>query len=151
VDADGSVQRVAPEVVFPNGMALTPDGRTLIVAETHAHRLTAFDVDGRGDLSGRRVFAPLDGVYPDGLCLDADGAIWVADARGCAVLRVREGQGVVQSIETGARRAYACMLGGEDGRTLFICTAPGIGAAQAQKCGGQIEWVRVDEPHAGMP
>ncbi|SPJ18006.1 Gluconolactonase [Burkholderiales bacterium] len=151
VDTDGSVHRAAEDLMFPNGMALTPDGRTLIVAETHAHRLTAFDVDDLGRLSRRRAFAELDGAYPDGLCLDAEGAIWVADARGHAVLRVRQGQGVVQTVSTGQRHAYACMLGGEDGCTLFICTASGIGPAHAQAQQGRIEFVRVECPHAGLP
>jgi sugar lactone lactonase YvrE len=151
VDTDGSVRRVAEDLLFPNGMALAPDGRTLIVAETHAHRLTAFEVDDRGDLSGRRVFAELPDAYPDGLCLDAEGAIWVADARGRAVLRVREGQGVVRSISTGARHAYGCMLGGDDGCTLFICSAPGVGPARAAARQGCIGFIRVEVPHAGRP
>jgi len=148
VDPDGSVHRVADDLLFPNGMALTPDGATLIVAETHAQRLSAFSVDERGGLARRRVFADLPGAFPDGLCLDAEGAIWVADARGRTVLRVREGAGVVQRVSTGERNVYACALGGGDGRTLFLCTAPGIGPAQGQKREGRIQWLRVDVPGA---
>lgn len=149
VDLDGSVHRVAADVMFPNGMALTPDGRTLILAETHAQRLSAFSVDKLGALSHRRVFADLPGVYPDGLCLDDEGAVWVADARGRCVLRVLDGQGVVQRIDTGERHAFACMLGGEDGCTLFVCTAPGIGALHARAQQGRIETTRVQVPSAG--
>jgi sugar lactone lactonase YvrE len=148
VDPDRSVHRVAEDLLFPNGMALTPDGGTLIVAETHAQRLSAFDVDAQGGLSRRRVFADLSGAFPDGLCLDAEGAIWVADARGCVVLRVREGAGVVQRVATGEQHVFACVLGGADGRTLYLCTAPGIGPAHGQKRGGRIAWTRVAVPAA---
>ena len=151
VDPDGSVHRAAEGVVFPNGMALATDGRTLWLAETHAQHITAFDVDEAGALSNRRVFAQLHGVYPDGLCLDAEGAIWVADARGHAVLRVREGRGIVRTVSTGERHAYACMLGGHDGCTLFICTAPGVGPRHASTRQGRVEFTQVDVPHAGWP
>lgn len=148
VDPDRSVHRVAEDLLFPNGMALTPDGATLILAETHAQRLTAFAVDARGGLSRRRLFAGLAGSFPDGLCLDAEGAVWVADARGHAVLRVFEGRGVVQRLATGDLHVFACTLGGADGRTLYLCLAPGIGPAHAQKRGGRIAWLRVDVPAA---
>jgi sugar lactone lactonase YvrE len=151
VDPDGSVTAVASDLMFPNGMALTPDGRTLIVAETYGQRLTAFDVDAHGDLSGRRVWANLPGCHPDGLCLDAEGALWVADATGHAVLRVRPEHGMVERIPTGQRHAYACMLGGDTGDTLFICTAPGLGKTHAASCQGQIDWARVSVPRAGLP
>jgi sugar lactone lactonase YvrE len=151
VDPDGSVHRAADQLWFPNGMVLTPDGSTLIVAETHAHRLTAFDAAPDGRLSGRRVFADLPGSYPDGLCLDAEGAVWAADARGHRVLRVREGAAVLQVVSTGARRAYACMLGGDSGTTLFVCTATAIGPAAAQREDGRIEFTQVEVPHAGRP
>lgn len=150
---DGSVRVAARELRFPNGMALTPDGRTLIVAETFGQRISAFDVDveGNGALSRRRVFADLAGSYPDGLCLDAEGAVWVADARGNRVLRVKEGAGIVDSIAMGDEQCYACMLGGEDGHTLFLCAAPGIGAENGARRAGRILAVRVDVPHAGLP
>src|SRR4051794_19153862 len=91
VDPDGTVTRAAEDLLFPNGTVITPDGRTMVVAETFAHRLTAFDVAPDGTLSGRRVFAELPGVFPDGICLDAEGAVWVTNARGTDVLRVLDG------------------------------------------------------------
>ena len=125
VDPDGSVHVAAADVVFPNGMALSPDGRTLVVAETYGARLTAFDVAPDGALSGRRVFAELPGVAPDGVCLDAEGQVWVATARTPEVLRVRDGGEVTARVAVGSGSlSYACALGGDDGRTLFVCTAP---------------------------
>jgi len=151
VDPDGSVHRAAENMIFPNGMALTPDGATLIVAETHGQRLSAFDVGRDGVLMQRRLFVDLPGIYPDGLCLDAEGAVWVADARGHQVLRIKEGHGAVQTLSTGSRRAFACMLGGDDGRTLFVCTANGIGSDAEKRKDGRIEFTRVGAPHAGRP
>jgi len=152
VDPDGRVTRAAEDLFFPNGTVITPDGRTLIVGETQAHRLTAFAVGADGGLSHRRVWASLDeAVFPDGMCLDAEGAIWVSDARGHALLRVREGGRVAQRISTGTRHAFACMLGGGDRRTLFVCTSTGSGPAMADKRDGAIETVRVDVPGAGLP
>jgi len=131
---------------------ITPDGRTLIVGETMGQRLTAFDVAADGALTGRRVWAALDGVFPDGICLDAEGAIWVSDARGPDLLRVREGGAIEQRIPTGpGRHAFACMLGGADRRTLYVCTCTGSGPAVADKRDGRIESVRVDVPGAGLP
>jgi sugar lactone lactonase YvrE len=151
VDPDGRAASVGDELVFPNGMVIPPDGRTLIVAETFAHRLTAFDVAADGSLSNRRVFAPLDVVFPDGICLDAEGAVWVTDARGHRVVRVLPGGRIAQAVDTGARCSYACMLGGPDRRTLFILTNTGSGPAMAEKSDGRIEMVRVDVPGAGFP
>jgi sugar lactone lactonase YvrE len=124
VDPDGRVTKVADGLSFPNGMVMTPDSQTLIVAETNGFRLTAFDVSADGSLSNRRVWAQLpDGVQPDGICLDADGAIWVANPAGApAVLRVCEGGAVTDTI-TLDTHAYAVMLGGPKGRHLFICTS----------------------------
>ena len=152
VDPDGRVTRAAEDLFFPNGTVITPDGRTLIIGETQAHRLTAFDVAPDGTLSNRRVWAQLDAsVFPDGMSLDAEGAIWVSDARGPALLRVREGGNVDRTVSTGARYAFACMLGGADRRTLFVCTSTGSGPAMADKRDGAIETVRVDVPGAGLP
>ena len=152
VDPDGRVTRAAEDLFFPNGTVITPDGRTLIIGETQAHRLTAFDVAADGTLSNRRVWAALDErVFPDGMCLDAEGAIWVSDARGPALLRVREGGKVDATVSTGTRYAFACMLGGADRRTLFVCTSTGSGPAMADKRDGAIETVRVDVPGAGLP
>jgi sugar lactone lactonase YvrE len=151
VDPDGRVTRAADELSFPNGTVITPDGRTLIVAETLAHRLTAFDVAADGALSNRRLFATLEGCSPDGICLDADGAVWVADARTPRVLRVLDGGRIERTIPTGARFAFACMLGDDDRRTLYLCTSTGSGPAMADKRDGAIERVRVDVPGAGLP
>ena len=148
----GSVTRAAEDLFFPNGTVITPDGRTMIVGETQGHRLTAFDVAPDGTLSNRRVWAQLDAaVFPDGICLDAEGAIWVSDARGAALLRVREGGKIDGTVSTGTRYAFACMLGGADRRTLFVCTSTGSGPAMADKRDGAIETVRVDVPGAGLP
>ncbi len=151
VDPDGRVTRAADDLEFPNGTVITPDGRTLVVAETLGHRLTAFDVAADGTLANRRVWAALDGVFPDGICLDSEGAMWVTDARGPALLRVREGGLIERRIPTGDRHAFACMLGGADRRTLFVCTCTGSGPAMADKRDGRIETVAVDVPGAGLP
>ncbi len=121
VTPDGQLRQVAGDIQFPNGMVITPDGRTLIISESFAGRLTAFDIDGDGGLSGRRVFA--DGLGPDGITMDAEGAIWVSTG-GFSVARVAESGTVLQRIELAENRApFALMLGGADRRTLFICTA----------------------------
>lgn len=152
VDPDGRVTRAAEDLFFPNGTVITPDGRTMIVGETQGHRLTAFDVAPDGTLSNRRVWAQLaDAVFPDGICLDAEGAIWVSDARGLSLLRVREGGKIDGTVSTGSRYAFACMLGGADRRTLFVCTSTGSGPAMADKRDGAIETARVDVPGAGLP
>ena len=145
VSANGESQVAATELNFPNGPAITPDGRTLIVAETFASRLTAFRIGADGALSDRRVFASLPGRAPDGICLDAEGAVWVADARGKACVRVREGGEVTDVIETG-RGCYACAIGGDDGHTLFVCTADGYDLATLARGTGAIETTRVAVP-----
>lgn len=151
VTPDGRATGVADGLQFPNGTVITPDGRTLIVGETIGGRYTAFTIEPDGTLSGRRVWASLDGYAPDGCALDAEGAIWFADARGQRVVRVREGGQVTHTIDVPAP-TYACMLGGEDGRTLFILTAPGASVEEcAGRGGGQILTTRVDVPHAGLP
>ena len=151
IDPDRRAASVGDELVFPNGMVITPDGRTLIVAETFAHRLTAFDVAAGGALGNRRLFAALDVVFPDGICLDVEGAVWVSDARGHRVIRVLPGGRIAQAVDTGERCSFACMLGGPDRRTLFILTNTGSGPAMAEKNDGRIEIVRVDVPGAGLP
>ena len=151
VEPDGSARVVADELMFPNGPVITPDGRTLVVGESFAARLTAFDLGADGGLSNRRVFAPLEGRVPDGICLDAEGAIWVASPPTKDLSRVREGGEVVERIEFD-RMAIACMLGGEDGRTLFALTAATTNEEEAPKLrSGRIETVRVDVPGAGLP
>src|SRR5215467_698362 len=123
---DGELRQVADDIQFPNGMVITPDDRTLIISESFAGRLTAFDIDADGGLSGRRVFA--EGLGPDGITIDAEGAVWVGSggfgAGGNGVARVAEGGKVLQRVELPESRApFAVMLGGPDRRTLFICTA----------------------------
>jgi len=121
VTPDGRLRHVADDIQFPNGMVITPDNRTLIISESFAGRLTAFDIDAGGGLSNRRVFA--EGLGPDGICLDAEGAVWVGTAD-YSVVRVAEGGEVRQRVELRENRApFALMLGGPDRRTLFIMTA----------------------------
>jgi len=121
VTPDGQLRQVADDIQFPNGMVITPDNRTLIISESFAGRLTAFDIDADGGLSSRRVFA--EGLGPDGICLDAEGAVWVGTAD-YSVVRVAEGGEVLQRVELPENRApFALMLGGPDRRALFIMTA----------------------------
>lgn len=150
---DGTARIAADDLMFPNGTVITPDGKTLIVGESMGMRLTAFDVAADGALSNRRVFAQLDGAVPDGICLDAEGAVWIACPLSGRCLRIREGGEVadVVSSEPG-RGAFACMLGGADRRTLFICTAAGHGPSEwIANRNGRIDAVRVDVPGAGLP
>ncbi len=126
VKPDGSARPVADDIAFPNGMAVTGDNATLIVAESYGHRLTAFAIDADGTLSNRRAWADLGDGVPDGICLDADGAAWYADVPHKRCVRVREGGEVLQTIQVD-RGCFACMLGGPDGRTLFILAAEWLG------------------------
>lgn len=151
VAPDGQVSVAAEDLAFPNGMVISPEGDRLIVAETRGQCLTVFDIGSGGDLSNRRVSAQMDGVFPDGICLDAKNGVWVADARGNRVLRVEEGGKVTHEISTGDQGCYACMLGGADGRTLFLCTSISSNPQDADKKKGRIETVRVDVPRAGLP
>lgn len=168
VDPDGRVRVVADDMLFPNGAVITRDGRHLIVGETVGCRYSAFDLDAGGVLTGRRVWAQLAptpplGSYaetlagvlvaPDGCCLDADGAIWAADAVGSRVLRVQEGGAIVEEIATpDGFGAFACMLGGPDGRTLLVCAAPDFAEARRRAAREAVLFVaEVDVPHAGRP
>lgn len=151
VTPDGDARVVAEEMSLPNGSVITPDGRTLIVGESFAARLTAFDIEPDGSLTGRRVWAQLEGAIPDGICLDAEGAIWVASPISSEVLRVRESGEVTHHIKV-STQAYACMLGGPERRTLFIMTAETSKPDEARvKRSGQVEIVQVDIPGAGLP
>jgi len=152
VTLDGRVRREAGDLAFGNGMAITADGSTLIVAESHGHRLTAFDIGADGGLSGRRVWADLGDAAPDGICLDADGASWYADVPNRRCVRVREGGEVLETIEAD-RGCFSCMLGGDDGRTLFVGAAEWSGMDRiADTAGtGRILAARVAVPHAGRP
>jgi sugar lactone lactonase YvrE len=153
VTADGEAREVANELAFPNGMVITPDNRTLVVAESFAARLTAFDIADDGSLSNRRVWA--DGVGPDGICLDADGCIWASSAimaNDCA--RIREGGDVLERIELG-RPCFATMLGGADRRTLFMLTADWRGTegveAVVKARTGQVLVADAPAPGVGWP
>ena len=136
---------------FPNGSVITPDGRTMIVAESMARRLSAFDVAADGALSNQRVWAGTGSHIPDGICLDDEGAVWVADAGGPHCVRIREGGEVLEVVVTD-QRCFACMLGGEDGRTLFMITAAYSLATEAStRRSGKILTTRVAVGHAGRP
>ncbi len=152
VTPDGASRDVAGDVWFPNGMAVTPDGATLIVAESYGRRLSAFDIASDGGLSGRRVWADLGDGVPDGICLDATAAAWYADVPNRRCVRVREGGEVLERVEVD-RGCFACMLGGEDGRTLFIVAAAWSGTADigAGDRTGQVLTHRTAAPHAGRP
>jgi sugar lactone lactonase YvrE len=151
VAPDGKKRVVAEDMLFPNGSVITPDGGTLIVAETYARRLTAFTITQDGSLTGRRVWAKLEGATADGICLDAEGAIWVASPVSSEVVRVREGGEITHRIAV-ETQGIACMLGGEDRRTLFILSAPLVAAEEGRKLKrGRIETARVDVPGAGLP
>jgi sugar lactone lactonase YvrE len=164
VDPDGTASTVADDLLFPNGMVLR-DG-VLVVAETFGARLTAFDVADDGGLARRRSWARFAEppattdvgeavgalpVAPDGICADADGAIWVADALHGRLLRVAEGGEILEELPTGTG-VYACMLGGEDGRTLYACAAPSFAEHERRPVReAQLLATRVDVPHAGLP
>ena len=150
---DGSVRQVADGVAFPNGMAVTPDNSTLIVAESYANKLTAFDIVEDGGLSNRRVWADLGDGVPDGLCLDAEGAVWYADVPNKRCVRVREGGEVLQTIDLD-RGCFACMLGGPDGKTLFLVAQEWRGmesAADEEERTGQILTAPAPAASAGWP
>ncbi len=156
----GKAQVVATEMAFPNGCIITPDEKTLVVGETYASRLTAFDIAADGTLSNRRAWAAFDDlgisadrrqlvqrILPDGICLDAEGAIWVASpGRGGEVVRVFEGGQIAERINV-ETLPYACMLGGPDGKTLFVLTSD----LSREGLVGRIETVRVEAPKAGYP
>jgi sugar lactone lactonase YvrE len=152
VTPDGTARAVAGDVQFPNGMAVTADGSTLIVAESYGRRLTAFDIAADGGLSGRRTWADLGDGAPDGICVDAEGAVWYADVPNRCCARVAEGGAVLDVVEVD-RGCFACMLGGADGRTLFIVAAQWSGP-EGMFTGpptGQVLAVPAPTPHAGRP
>ncbi|MEO8425331.1 MAG: SMP-30/gluconolactonase/LRE family protein, partial [Actinomycetota bacterium] len=152
VRPDGSIREVADDVQFPNGMVVTPDGSTLIVAESYGRRLTAFAIAPDGGLSNRRVWAELGDGVPDGICLDAQGAVWYGDVPNARCVRVREGGEVLETIQLD-RGCFACMLGGPDGSTLFMMAAEWGGPAAVADAGrtGIVLTVEAPAPHAGRP
>jgi len=152
VTPTGAAREVADGMAFPNGMVVTPDNATLIVAESYAKRLTAFDIAADGDLSNRRVWADLGDGVPDGICLDADNAIWYADVPNQRCVRVREGGEVLQTIALD-RGCFACMLGGADRQTLFLVAQEWHGAASMFQGPptGQILTTEAPAPRVGWP
>jgi sugar lactone lactonase YvrE len=151
ISPDGVARVAARDMHFPNGSVITPDGRKLIVAETFGRRLTAFDLGADGMLTNRRVWAQTGARLPDGICLDADGAVWIANAAAPECVRIAEGGKVLDIVET-EHPCYACMLGGEDGRTLFMLTAPPLNAGPSDGTPqGKLRIASVDVPHAGLP
>lgn len=151
VTAEGAPRVVAEDMFFPNGSVVTPDGKTLIVGETMASRLTAFDIATDGSLSNRRIWAKLESAFPDGICLDEAGGIWVAAPTTHETLRVVEGGEVTDRIPI-ENQAFACMLGGTDGKRLFILTAASSRPEECQRMrSGKIEFVDVQHAGAGLP
>jgi sugar lactone lactonase YvrE len=151
VAPDGAVTVAAEDMHFPNGSVITADGKTLIVGETLGARLTAFEIGPDGALTGRRIWAPTFRRVPDGISLDAAGAVWIANPIGPECASIGEGGEVLETVAT-SQRCFACMLGGDDGKTLFLMTAPSSIAERAAAAPrGRIEIVAVDTPHAGLP
>jgi sugar lactone lactonase YvrE len=153
VTPDGSARQVADDILFANGMAVTPDNATLILAESYGNRLTAFDIESDASLANRRVWADLAGDYPDGICLDVEGAAWYADVPNKRCVRVREGGEVLQTIDLD-RGCFACMLGGEDRRTLFLTVAEwsdDAWLAADERRTGQVLMVEAPAAGAGWP
>ena len=151
ISPEGVATVAAEELHFPNGSVITPDGKTLIVGETLSASLTAFDIGPDGALSGRRVWASTFPRVPDGIALDASGAIWIANPLAPECARIAAGGEVLETVAT-SQNCCACMLGGEDGKTLFMMTAPTSmpdEAAAAPK--GRIEIATVGAAHAGLP
>jgi sugar lactone lactonase YvrE len=152
IQPDGAVSVAARDLACPNGPVITPDGKTLIVAESMGNRLTEFDIAADGTLSNRRLFADLGDRLPDGICLDAEGCVWVAAPFAGAVLRVRRGGEIADRAPIQGAGPYACMLGGADGRDLFICCAahhePHL-TVEART--GRIDIARAPAAAAGRP
>ena len=151
--ADGSVRQVADDIAFPNGMAVTPDNSTLIIADSYRHSLVAFTIDEDGGLSSRRQWADLGDGVPDGICIDAQNAVWYADVPNQRCVRVAEGGTALQSIELD-RGAFACTLGGPDTATLFIVAAEWQGMTDpdlVKPGSGQVLTTQVSTPGAGWP
>jgi sugar lactone lactonase YvrE len=154
VAPDGSVREVADGIAFPNGMAVTPDNSTLIIAESHGKRLTAFEIAADGGLSNRRVWADLGSGVPDGICIDADNAVWYGDVPNKRCVRVREGGEVLQTINLD-RGCFACMLGGVGNKTLFLIATEWRGMENipevARARTGQVLTIEAPAPGVGWP
>jgi sugar lactone lactonase YvrE len=154
VTLDCSARQVAEGIAFPNGMTVTHDNTTLIIAESHGRKLTAFDIAENGSLSSRRVWADLGDGVPDGICMDAEGCVWYADVPNKRCVRVREGGEVMQTVNLD-RGCFACMLGGEDDRTLFMIATEWRGMDKipevAQAHTGQVLTIDAPAAHMGWP
>ena len=151
VGVDGKAHKGPDGLDFPNGTVINPEGDRLIIAESYGSRLLSFDIEEDGSLTGRRLFADLGSRVPDGICLDADGGVWVGDPANHSVFRVVEGGEVTDHIDL-ELNCYACMLGGQDRKTLYLVTAPTSGrGGAADRREGRIERVRVEIPGAGTP
>jgi sugar lactone lactonase YvrE len=150
VTPDGKTRQVADGLAFPNGMAVTPDNTTLLVAESYGERLTAFDISADGGLTNRRTWAETPGDHPDGICLDADGAVWYGDVGSSRCVRVREGGEVLQTV-TLDRGCFACMLGGANRKTLYMVAAKWPDAMSGGERTGQVLALEVEIPGAGWP
>src|SRR5512133_528844 len=150
IPPDGRVRQVADGLAFPNGMAVTADNSTLIIAESYGGVLTAYDIAPDGDLANHRVWADLQGAAPDGICIDAEGAVWFAEVPGRRCVRVREGGEVLRTISS-ELGCFACMLGGLEGTTLFVTAAAWPEAMTPGSRTGQILSAEVSVPHAGWP
>ena len=149
VTPDGNVRQVAGDVAFPNGMAITPEGRTLIVAESYASQLTAFQIGADGGLSDRRVWAKTPGDHPDGICIDAEGALWYADVGNQHCVRVREGGEVLATVNLD-RGAFACALSRGDDPHLFV-VGQHYGGPEAAQPSGRVVTFPAPAPGAGKP
>jgi sugar lactone lactonase YvrE len=151
VDPDGTSVEAADDLAFPNGTVITDDGATLIIAESMGRQLSAFERRDDGTLTNRRVWATFEGLAPDGICLCADGTVWVANAMGSECVRVAEGGEILERVTT-SQGCFACMLGGEDRLTLYLVTAASSDAAKARaERNGALEQVRTSVPGAGRP
>jgi sugar lactone lactonase YvrE len=153
VTADGTVREVAGDIAFPNGMAVTADNTTLIVADSYRHQLVAFDIAADGGLSGRRVFADLGDAAPDGISVDAENAVWYADVPHQHCVRVAEGGTILRTVAAD-RGCFACVLGGPDGRSLFVVGADWQGMTSPEMVtpgSGQVLVTEVEVPGAGWP
>lgn len=165
---DGDAEAVGDDVWFPNGMAITPDGGTLLVGESFGNRISAFPLSPTGEVGPRRTWAAFGGMpdtsdasefvgrlsaMPDGMCLDAEGALWMADAIGSRVIRVTEGGTVLAEVSTAEAGAFACMLGGADGRTLFICSSLPLDRHEEATTtrNGTLLTMTAPAPRAGRP
>jgi sugar lactone lactonase YvrE len=154
ITPDGSARQVADGIAFPNGVAVTPDNSTLIIAESYGNVLTAFDIADDGGLANRRVWADLGDGVPDGICIDSEGAVWYGDVPNMRCVRVREGGEVLQTVELD-RGCFSCTLGGADGRTLFMVVADWSQLSSSMGGGGeptgQVVATEAPAPGAGWP